>query len=281
MILTYSLGRNSAALGSEMALVKIQKGPATVIVDTDNGARLASLEVNGLNLLVGRDANPLSWGCFPMVPWVGRLRNSSFWYDAKVRRVRKNFGQHSIHGTVFDKPWQQVGSGRFSTVFDEDWPFAGSAHQTISLKADELVMTLEVRSEGDKFPASIGWHPWFNRQLERGRPAELSFTAGSQYLCDAELIPTGVLAPPLDGPWDDSFTEMHKEPVIHWPGAMRMELSSTVNDWTIYNLLDHAICVEPISGPPNSLNIAPVIVSPGQSLIAEMRLKWTLESALL
>jgi galactose mutarotase-like enzyme len=91
------------------------------------------------------------------------------------------------------------------------------------------------------------------------------------------LIPTGVLVPPLAGPWDDSFTEVHKEPVIHWPGAMRMELSSTVNDWTVYNLLDHALCVEPISGPPNALNIAPVVVALGQSLFAEMRLKWTLE----
>jgi aldose 1-epimerase len=145
---------DSSALGTTMALVKIQEGPATVIVDTDNGARLAALEVNGLSLLVARQDNPLNWGCFPMAPWVGRLRNSSFWYGGKVRRVRKNFGPHSIHGTTFDKPWKEVGAGKFSMVFDEDWPFAGSAHQTISLKADELVMTLEVRSDGDDFPAS-------------------------------------------------------------------------------------------------------------------------------
>ena len=258
-------------------LVTYQQGPAKAVIDTAHGARLAELEINGLQLLVPRCDNALQWGCYPMAPWVGRLRNSAFWYGGKVWRVPANFGAHAIHGTTFNKPWRQTGSDRFSVKFDADWPFVGSAHQTIRLAADSLTLTLEVRALEQPFPASIGWHPWFARQLQRGQPAQLSFVAGSQYLVDGELIPTGVLAPPVEGPWDDSFTDLSADPQIHWPGALRLTLSSNVTDWTVYNQLDHALCVEPISGPPNALNIAPVIVPVEQPLTAQMHWQWQLD----
>ncbi len=36
----------------------------------------------------------------------------------------------------------------------------------------------------------------------------------------------------------------------------------------------HAICVEPLSGPPDALNIAPRLVEPGKPLVGEFRFAW-------
>jgi aldose 1-epimerase len=44
--------------------------------------------------------------------------------------------------------------------------------------------------------------------------------------------------------------------------------------WVVYDEPAHAICVEPETAAPDSLNRSPDIVAPGQPLVAEMTWRW-------
>lgn len=49
---------------------------AALRLDPANGGRIASLEVDGVELLAPRQGSDwLRWGCYPMVPWAGRSTN--------------------------------------------------------------------------------------------------------------------------------------------------------------------------------------------------------------
>jgi aldose 1-epimerase len=84
---------------------------------------------------------------------------------------------------------------------------------------------------------------------------------------------------PPPGPWDDAFTGLRANPVLAWPGRLRLELESTCRWWVVYSMPAHAICVEPQSGPPDAVNLAadlgPGVVGPGAPLVHAMRWRWT------
>ena len=122
-------------------------------------------------------------------------------------------------------------------------------------------MTLEA---DEPMPAVLGWHPWFRRVLAEGdEPRDAGLAADAMLVRDDEGIPTGERIPPTPGPWDDAFTGIREQPVIEWPGRLRLEISSTCAWLVVYSMPEHAVCVEPQSGPPNGPNLAPEVVEPG------------------
>lgn len=70
------------------------------------------------------------------------------------------------------------------------------------------------------------------------------------------------------------ISEAGAAPEIHWPGALRLRLLSKVSHWVVYDEPTHAICVEPMTAPPNGLNLLPEQVSPGCPLVAEFEIRW-------
>ena len=158
-------------------------------------------------------------------------------------------------------------------------PFPGHLEQRITLGEDGLEWSLEIHADEAPFPASLGWHPWFRRQLSRGKPARLIFDAGKVYATGEDTLPTGVLAEPGPGPWDDCFIDVADDPSISWPGALELFLSADVDHWVVYDKPMDALCVEPWSGPPYALNIAPRRVEPGQPLCATLQMRWSVDSS--
>ena len=67
------------------SLLTLAAGPASVVLDPENGGRLASWTVWGMQLLEPRnDGNhPYGWGSYPMVPYAGRIRHGEFAFDGK------------------------------------------------------------------------------------------------------------------------------------------------------------------------------------------------------
>jgi aldose 1-epimerase len=212
-----------------------------------------------------------------MAPWVGRVRRGRFRFDGADYSLPLTLPPHAIHGTTYTRPWRDEGGNRLSIDLGETWPFAGRAVQEFAIDAGGLDLRLEVHSDDEPFPASLGWHPWFRRQLERGEPVELSIAARAMYLRDADGIPTGECVPPPPGPWDDCFTDVTEPPSLCWPGALRIALESSADHWVVYDEPEHAVCVEPQTGPPDALNLAPRVVSPEHPLVATTRLAWTLD----
>ena len=246
-----------------------------VVADIDlDGGRLASLVVDGLSLLVERTDRPTRWGSFPMIPWCGRLPRGRLTYNGVAYRFPITSKPHANHGLTHTALWTQVDDNTITTELGEPWPFGGHVVQRFDLTSRSLTVTAEVHAGEVPMPAMIGWHPWFKRRLERGGNATLSVLAESAYELDAQMIPTGEFVQVPPQPWNDCLVDMLLPPVIDWPNALTLSISSTFDHWVVFTEPTHALCVEPQSGPPNQINSNPTIVEPGHPLVGSMTLDW-------
>lgn len=264
-------------------------GPASVRVDRERGARLASLVVHGHELLVqpepgsdGGPSDPLVSGCYPMAPFAGRVRGGRFAWGGQIHELEPNHRGHAMHGTVFDRPWllelADDGYLRMRCDLQPGWPFAGWAVHEVALSATTLELRLEVHTAGDPFPATMGWHPWFSRRLGVGDEAEVDLRAARWYPRGDDGLPLGIVEPPpAQGPWDDCFTAVTWPVRVSWPGALDLTITSTCDDVVLYDESSDGVCVEPQTGPPDALNHLDwvTVVRSGRPLVAEMALTWS------
>jgi aldose 1-epimerase len=248
---------------------------AHIEIDLEAGCRLASLEVDGRELLVTSAPSPIDWGCYPMAPYAGRVREGRFTFQGRSYRLPRNLGGHAIHGSVFLRRWEAESDCLFVTELGPGWPMAGWARQAVRIEAGGLGLRLEVHSARAAMPASCGWHPWF-RRVVAGVEGVLDFRPGFMYERDETGIATRRRRPATVGPWDDCFGEVGRAPAITWPGVLRLELESTCGFWVVFTERAHALCVEPQTAPPDALNHDPFVVEPGRPLVAECTMRWTL-----
>jgi galactose mutarotase-like enzyme len=245
------------------------------IVNLVAGGRVASLIVDGHELLKTEGYGPRAWGSFPMVPYAGRVRHGTFAFDGRTFDLPTAEGPHALHGTVYLRRWEVIGEGTIAADLGPDWPFEGRVVQRFELAEDALCCRLELHAD-EPMPASMGWHPWFVRRLAGGDgEVELDLDAGSMYVRDDEGIATHRLVdPPGSGSFDDCFTNLRRPPVVRWPGILELTVESSCPDWVVYTVPEEAICIEPQTAPPDALNHDPAIVTPGHPLVAEMTWRW-------
>jgi aldose 1-epimerase len=243
-------------------------------VDLEAGGRLASLQVHGHELLVtDRSAGVYGWGCYPMVPWAGRVRRGRFRFEDRDVTLPLGMPPHSIHGIGVQRPWKQTGPTGSERALDDPWPFGGRAVQTLDLTDGRLRMELTVEAER-AMPAMVGWHPWFRRRLGAGDPLTLDFAPDAMLVRDDDGIPTGPTVAPPRGPWDDCFTGVRQPVELAWGDELSVELRSSCSHWVVYTEPDDAACVEPQSGPPDAFNWAPQIVTPDAPLTHWFEIRW-------
>lgn len=245
---------------------------AKAVVDVSSGGRLASLVVHDVELLVTHHEDPIFWGCYPMVPFAGRIRNGEFTFDGTTYAMPKNFGDHAMHGYGFVSPWGRTTEDAIALDFTEPWPFAGRVEQHFSIDDERLTMTMTVNA-AERQPMMLGWHPWFNKSTALGN-AVLDFQPGAMFERGDQPLPTGALVEPKPRPWDDCFTDVRSTPSISW-GELRVSLESDASHWVVFDELDHAICVEPQTEPPNSFNLSPTILDEGDQLELTFSIVWT------
>jgi len=102
---------------------------------------------------------------------------------------------------------------------------------------------------------TLGFHPWFAREIGKGDSAELSFKAKKMFKGSTDQIPTGELIPTSTPPWDDTFVEVIGTPEIIWPGAAKVTVESDTPYWHIYDQDEDGICIEPVTAPPDAQNL--------------------------
>ena len=254
-----------------------QAGVAKAAFEVDHGGRLSSLCVDELELLVTRGADSIAYGCYPMAPWAGRIRDGRFWWAGREHQLSVNLPPHAIHGTVFERAWRSEGV-QLDVDLGASWPWLGHVRSVLQLLPQELSWSLEVHTARDPMPVVVGWHPWFRRQLSRGDPLEVTFSADGMLRRDASGIATADVIPPSDGPWDDCFVGVNQPVTLRWPGALTLTVESDCSHWVVYDEPDHAVCVEPQSGPPDAVNLGLAVeVTPERPLKRTMTLRWTLE----
>lgn len=259
------------------SFLHLADGGLEAVVDVGLGGRIASLRVGGTEVLVVEGASPFERGWYPMAPYAGRVREGRFEVDGTVHHLPLTAWPNAMHGTVHDVPWEVEGSsdahGELVVDLGAAWPFPGTVRHRISVDGGPdgglVTLRLEVAAAGAAFPASCGWHPWFRRSLDSGGAAEIDLVAGAMWERGDDGLPTGALVEPAAGPWDDCFTELRSPPSIRWPGAMALTVESSCAHVVIFDERAIGVCVEPQTGPPDALNLDPVMVTPEQPLVAD------------
>ncbi|MEH0545762.1 aldose 1-epimerase [Streptomyces sp. B21-105] len=258
--------------------ITLTAGDAEVTVQPGNGGRVGGLRVKGLELLRQGER----FGCFPMVPWCGRIRDGYFRNGATVHRMPLNAAPNAIHGTARDGAWKVARRTADEVVLTYElvapWPYPGLVTQVVALAEDALTIRMSVETYDSSFPAQIGWHPWFNRNLG-GRDAQevrVAFDPAWQEERGDDHLPTGERIEPKPGPWDDCFGMPGGVDVtLVWPGQLELKVTSPEKWVVVYDEQEAAVCVEPQTGPPNGLNTLPRLVTPLEPLEAATTWTWT------
>ena len=103
--------------------MELENGSARVVFDLEAGGRLASLCIDGTEVLVTQRAGDTEWGCYVMAP--GRVGSGRRF---RWRDRQSNFHQapaHALHGTVLDAPWAQSDENTLSRALGADRPLGG------------------------------------------------------------------------------------------------------------------------------------------------------------
>lgn len=149
----------------------LEKGNIHLQIYPHDGARITSLKAFGSEVL--RQWQPqrraFQYGCFPMVPWAGRLGNATLNAGGQCYSLPANKPPHALHGMACYSTWEIIDktadSPDFTYAPDFTVALARGSDSDFLLENDALVLQLEVHSYADTFPASAGWHPWFAKKL--------------------------------------------------------------------------------------------------------------------
>jgi aldose 1-epimerase len=260
-------------------IVMLRAGDAALTIDPVAGGRFSSLVVDGHELLVTEGFGPIEWGCYPMAPFAGRIRDGRFRFREQEYQLERNLPPNAIHGTVFVRPWDvvavEVDRAVLVTDLGPDWPFRGRVTQRVAVRPDGLEARLDLEAD-EPMPAWLGWHPWFRREVD-GASADVDFSAQSMYARGPDGLPTGELVEPGPAPWDDAFVGVARPPRLTWPGVLTLEIDSPGAVWVVYDERPDKLCVEPQSSPPDAVNLPTVdapIVAPGQPASLTMSWQW-------
>lgn len=238
-----------------MAGINLSNDRTRLIFDPQHGGRIAQVWFDDRPLLVESSPgiDPLfGWGCYPMVPWAGRLAGGRFQFRRDVVHMPANSGPNAMHGLGMSHPWQVVASATSSVVARLElnavgWPFSAWCEQRIALGPTTIHMEMSVHSTEREFPAQVGWHPWFCS------PETIRVSFDTMYVRDDAGLTTTATCPPTAPPWDDCFAGVVNSPALTVNGVS-IELSSTCRYWVVYTEDPRGVCIEPQSGIPNAFN---------------------------
>lgn len=140
--------------------------------------------------------DPEQAASFPLLPWSNRIRDGVLdWQGERFQLVRNGPDGTAMHGAVRQLPWRVASRTenaidlRFSScdAVGVNWPWRFSARQILTLVEDGLVVAMSVTNDDDvAFPAGLGQHPYFQRQLGSG-DAVLTTDADAGYALDAGM----------------------------------------------------------------------------------------------
>ena len=265
-----------------MEIIELSRGRTRAVVLPEAGGRLHQLSIRDgshwLPLLHTPASpgdhldDPIGGGSYVMAPWPGRIDGARFLYAGRMHRVPVNDGVHSLHGRGVYVPWtvesRTAHSCRLSVELDAGWPFPGRAIQDITLLADGIAQRVEVQAtDGARFPAGIGWHPWFRRSVG-GRAAVRLCVDADRIYETAEMIPTGRMPrvkdatdlrgyPSLGARRLDASYRHPRGPLrIRWDDIeLTMRSSANITHAVVYTP-KHAVCIEPQTCAPDAFNLA-------------------------
>ena len=237
-------------------MLNIDGDQISIAIDLDQGARLASVQWRDMQFAVPFRGQDLSWGWFSMVPFAGRIKDGIV-KDSKGKKhqLPNNFDPpHALIGYGAQSSWEDIGGGRQHLELPS--PFNGATvTQSYEILDNAIRWSLEYEASDCDLPVTLGFHPWFAREIGKGDSAELLFSASKMFKRGDDSLPTGEIITPAQPPWDDTFMGIKGVPEIIWPGAARLTMECDTPYWMVYSQDDEGICIEPVTGPPDAQNL--------------------------
>lgn len=248
-------------------------------IDEAQGGRATSWRVGEHELLGARSSHDIEHGMYPMAPWAGRIAGNAVARHGTRVSFPVNFAPWAIHGLVLHEPMNVIEQASDCLVLERDfgpsWPWEGGVRCAWTLDDDGLTTELACYSPAEEFPAVVGWHPWFRREIA-GVHASWVTDCTELLMRGDDSLPSGErrALQPGDGPFDDVLTGGRRAS-LDWPGLLRMEIETSHPWFVVFDELQDFICIEPQSGPADGLSgrhAPPSLVTPEQPLV--MRTRW-------
>ena len=274
--------------------IELRAGDLRLALRPDLGGCIAGLWCGDVPVLRGAEGAALESvrgaGCFPLVPYSGRLGLRRFRWQGRDHTTAPNYDDspHSLHGVSWQQPWQVHEAGdtsaelRLAHAADAHWPFDFEVRQRISLTARALELSLSCTNTSPApQPMGLGWHPYFPKRERSRVHAEVA----SRWETDVQQLPTRRVAQPgIDGDVAhldfDHLFEGWQGPVRIRDEKLSLRLTSSLPYLVVYTPRDKPYyCVEPVSHVSNAIHMADpaahglVALAPGQHLEASMTLE--------
>jgi aldose 1-epimerase len=255
--------------------VRIAAGDWVAMLDPAAGGAVASLTRRGIDVLRPTPAgarDPLSFGCFALVPYANRIADGVLAFDDMRHVLPRNYpGQaHPLHGVGWLSPWTIVAQDatsmtcRHDHVPDAAWPWRYTATQRFELDAHGLAIALTLDNDGDAaMPYSLGFHPYFARD----GVDTLQFAADGVWRANAAMLPTELDRADTFGDWSRGAAPQRDALVDHcytgWTGRATLAradgavtLSATGTPLLHFYLPPGAdfFCLEPVTAMPDGIN---------------------------
>jgi aldose 1-epimerase len=216
---------------------------------------------------------------FVMAPWAGRVRDATARWAGRTLPLPVGDAPHAMHGLVHDRPWTLVDATPTTVttrieIDAEEWFAPLHLTQTVEVRAGAVQLRLVAAAPDGPAPATVGWHPWFRRDVD-GRSATVTLPDAALLQRDAAGIATDVRVPLPEGPLDDALVDLAGPVVVRYPDLVDVAVVSDAPVTVVFTGHPRGVCVEPQSGPPDEVNHpAARVVMSGRplELRAELRL---------
>ena len=245
-----------------------------------------------------RSVNVLEAASFPLVPFVNRIRGSSFAFRGREVTLAPNMaGDPSVlHGQGWLGRWSVVGSSEAEAglLFAHEageWPWSYEARQDFALDEGGLAVRLACRNtSAEPMPCGLGQHPYFHC----GPGTRLDTVVTHAWEIDEQVLPIGTV--PAEGRFDLRDRAVCGQALDHgfggWGGKVRIhdpgwpvELILSSPDarfFQLYSPADGGIFVaEPVSHANAALNepeetwpeLGLRVLEPGEEMYLDMRIE--------
>ena len=240
----------------------------------------------------------LDAGCFPLVPYVNRIRSGRFSFRGREVVLDPNMpGDPSpLHGQGWLNPWTVERADEISCALTYrhepgEWPWSYEARQEFALDERGLSLRLSCRNtSGEPMPCGLGEHPYF----DCGPETRIDTHVESAWTIDEKVLPVEKV--PAQGRYDLVDRLVCGQDLDNgfggWSGEARMsdpgwpfELRLTSPDakfFQVYSPPQGGIFVaEPVTHANAALNapeskwaeLGMKVLQPGEEMSMEMRLE--------
>ena len=155
-------------------MLEISLGGVTLAIDESDGGRAVSWRIDGHEIIGVNSDHEIEYGMYPMAPWAGRIRENSLMWNEQRHSFPVNFDPWAIHGLVLNKPFTLIEHEPHRLLLEREfgasWPARGGVRCEWVLDDEGLTTEMTCFSSSAEFPAVLGWHPWFRREVA-GAPA--------------------------------------------------------------------------------------------------------------